>query len=551
MKSTLDAAESLLGTVEAARAHLLMIANQNLTVEDALSFGAGARLGASPERALLHVATISLDLARVASGFAAGPGVVAVPESADEPTTRPDSPLPAAEVEPAQTGAAETAPEATELEEGEPTEVIHAVEPGDSARLLLSKGHGSMAPPTAVETMEPQPSAAAPSGLRVDDLVRGTLPDPLLPPWAQGEARSADSPSQSAVQDPGQLGGDTPALADPADLPPDAPALAGTISPGLMAAVGQPRVRTPSFGPPGSIQSGAAPQEPRPSKTAAWDPPPRPLAVQAPPELVERDGLEEVPSVAAVQILGVGAARTLSPTLELDGAPGLGTTEDDLQSGTGLDADLAVDFEEPEDDTEIEEDGPELTASLAEDPLAGVIVTRDGVQHRDGARVADADVAASQLDGLLLEAQAAEQRGNLREAVLHYSDLLSLKPSHGEAHLGRGRCLVELGDYGAAMSDFHRAEDLEPGRPEPFLEMGNLFYARKEYTKGISYYDQALEVAPGFALAWVRRGLCHQYLRDHAQALADLEKAASLDADIPNLGMYIDMAKKRAGRNGR
>ena len=536
MKSTLDAAESLLGTVEAARAHLLLIANQNLSVEDALSFGAEARVGASPERALLHVATISLDLARVAVGLPSGPGVVAAAESADEPITRPDSPLPA------------EAEELSSLEEAEPTEVIDTAEPVGRALPPTAQDPASAAPPTQVEATDREPSAAAPPGLRVDDLVRGALPDPLLPPWARAKARPVASPDAKEAPVRGGAG-PAPEVSsqDPTDLPPDAPALAGSIGASLMAAMGQPRARAPSLGPSLATSTAAPPQ---PAASPSWAPPTRPQPVQAPPELVERGGLEEPAAVAAVQILGVGSARTLSPTLALDGAPGLAAPA--VSGGPmGPAGDLAVDFEEPEDETGSEDEGLELTASPAEDPASGIIVTRDGVQHRDGAKVADADVAASQLDGLLLDAEASEQRGNLREAVLHYSDLLSLKPSHAAAHLGRGRCFVELGDYGSAMSDFHRAEDLEPGRPEPLLEMGNLFYARKEYTKGISYYDQALEVSPDFARAWVRRGLCHQYLRDHQQALSDLQRAAALDPDIPNLRMYIDMARKGLGRSGR
>lgn len=549
MKSTLDAAEALLGTLEAARTHLLLIASQNLSVEDSLAFGAGSRLGSSPERALLSVATISLDLARVASGLAPGPGVDAGSETADEPITRPDSPLPESVSSrsrpPAAAVHAVPGPGSDSgVDAAEPAAVRVAPLPESQEAPSAAEEAQAAPPPTFTEAVERAPSAAAPPGFRVDDLVRGSLPEPLLPPWARAPEAAPARPSKEPSE--------PEAVSSPTDAP-DAPALATPLSPSLLAAVGRPKARGPSLGP---AVAAAVPSSPGPSGSGRdpWAPPSSPRPSRGAPEVLEQDASSERAGVAAVQILGVGSARTLSPTLALDGATGPADAEG-MRTDAAADAsgDFELDFEEPEQgsEDEVRDEVPELTAAESTSPDSPLIVTRDGVQHRDGARVADADVAVSQLDGLLFDAEAAEQRGNLREAVLHYSDLLSLKPSHAAAHLGRGRCLVELGDYGAAMSDFQRAEDLQPGRPEPLLEMGNLFYARKEYTKSISYYDQALEQSADFAMAWVRRGLCHQYLKDHEQAFADLQQAASLDADIPNLRMYIDMARKGMQRRGR
>jgi tetratricopeptide (TPR) repeat protein len=274
-------------------------------------------------------------------------------------------------------------------------------------------------------------------------------------------------------------------------------------------------------------------------------------SVLTPPELVERDSFDDTTNVAAVQILGVGKARALSPTLELGDASGADEEPEYDDPADGDDPGLRVSFEEPEYDAGPRAAIPALTADVEPDGESLVVVTQDGLQHRDGAAVADADVDASQLKHLLSDARAAEARGNLQEAVLHYGDLLSLQPSNLEAHLGRGRSLVELGDYAAAMSDFQRAEDIAPHSPDPIVEMGNLFFARKEYRKSITYYDQAVEMAPDHAMAWCRRGICHHYRKNHSQAFKDLQKAVSLDPDIPNLRKYVQMARKAMERGER
>ncbi len=334
----------------------------------------------------------------------------------------------------------------------------------------------------------------------------------------------------------------------------------------LFAAIARPRSVSPAVGPAADAD--------RPLVRWADDPAPAPApaarsswedaedwsdrqtqsgraSVLTPPELVEHDSFDDATNVAAVQILGVGKARALSPTLELGDASGADEEPEYDDPADGDDPGLRVSFEEPEYDAEPRAAIPELTADVEPDGESLVVVTQDGLQHRDGASVADADVDAGQLKNLLSDARAAEARGNLQEAVLHYGDLLSLQPSNLEAHLGRGRSLVELGDYAAAMSDFQRAEDIAPHSPDPIVEMGNLFFARKEYRKSITYYDQAVEMAPDHAMAWCRRGICHHYRKNHSQAFKDLQKAVSLDPDIPNLRKYVQMARKAMERAER
>jgi tetratricopeptide (TPR) repeat protein len=157
---------------------------------------------------------------------------------------------------------------------------------------------------------------------------------------------------------------------------------------------------------------------------------------------------------------------------------------------------------------------------------------------------ADAALAPHTAAGFLARARAAEQAGNLRDAVECYGDLLSFDPYSLDAHLGRGRCLVDLGDYGAAMSDFTRAEDLAPDSPEPVVEMGNLYFARKEYKKAIAYYDHAIEQSPNHAMALCRRGICYYHRKRMSEAHADLKRAEALGAQVPGLQRYIQMTAR-------
>jgi tetratricopeptide (TPR) repeat protein len=145
-------------------------------------------------------------------------------------------------------------------------------------------------------------------------------------------------------------------------------------------------------------------------------------------------------------------------------------------------------------------------------------------------------------------AAEAEQSGNIQSAIVRYGDVIDLDPLNFDARLGRGRCLMEMADYAAAMSDLQRAEDLSPESAQAPFEMGNLFYARKDYRRAITFYTQAINSDPELVFARVRRGMSYFYRRDHDKALADLERAQNLQPNMPGLSASINKVTRAMHR---
>jgi len=120
------------------------------------------------------------------------------------------------------------------------------------------------------------------------------------------------------------------------------------------------------------------------------------------------------------------------------------------------------------------------------------------------------------------EGMAQLGKGNVRAAHQLFSDVLDWVPSHLEARLARGRCSRDLGDTIAAYSDFQRALLQAPQSPSPYIELGDLFFAKKNYIRAISHYDEALSIAPRSAITLCRRGISHHHRKRTEQATADL-----------------------------
>ncbi len=262
------------------------------------------------------------------------------------------------------------------------------------------------------------------------------------------------------------------------------------------------------------------------------------------PRVVEGEAPAPEPlGAAAIQILGIGKARTLSQTLELEGTGEEPAGEEWGEQDDGGDGDLAVSFQEPAEQKHVRV--PQLTDAPATPTAGPGLLTAEGIISTEAPPDTRSGIASGPLRAMLAEADEAARRGKLKEAVVLYGDVLEHDPELLPAWLGRGRSLVDLSDYAAAMSDFTRAEDVAPDDPMPPYEMGNLFFARKEYGKSIGYYDTALQADPNHAPSLARRGSAHLQRKDPALALADLQKAEKLDPTIPGIGRQVQLAKNQ------
>lgn len=253
-------------------------------------------------------------------------------------------------------------------------------------------------------------------------------------------------------------------------------------------------------------------------------------------------------AAAAIQIQADGSAQMVSSaeeSIEVE-MPEADDDYEEVSSGGAFGINLVHDEYEDEDeeDDASEAQAPSLTATPESNYADGSLeLTGDDISQVE-------EIDAAYIANLEARAIEALERGDLQSASGSYTEILESDPANLAAHLGRGRCYMDLGDYAAAMSDFQRAEDLDPESPEALVAMGELFFARKEYTRAIEFFDQAIELDSGHAMARCRRGISYYYKKSYRQAFLDLQKAYTLDPEIPNIRKYVQMAIKKLERSG-
>lgn len=89
-------------------------------------------------------------------------------------------------------------------------------------------------------------------------------------------------------------------------------------------------------------------------------------------------------------------------------------------------------------------------------------------------------------------------KGQPREALAWFARALACAPDFFEARLNNVAALFELARYEDARTAAEQLLVIEPQRPEPYLNLGNVLVHSGKAKQGIRLYKRALELRPGF-----------------------------------------------------
>ncbi len=137
------------------------------------------------------------------------------------------------------------------------------------------------------------------------------------------------------------------------------------------------------------------------------------------------------------------------------------------------------------------------------------------------------DVAAA--DALIVEGDAREDAGQLREAEALFRRAIAKAPGHARAHLNLGIVLTALRDDDAAIAAYERVLAIDPGQPFGNYNYARLMVLRGDLARAGALVAEALRTKPGFPQALE---LSHRILRDEGfaeEALALLRQIVGRD----------------------
>ncbi len=125
----------------------------------------------------------------------------------------------------------------------------------------------------------------------------------------------------------------------------------------------------------------------------------------------------------------------------------------------------------------------------------------------------------------LQRANAFAKLQNFQAAVNDYNKLLQLQPGNSTAYLRRGGIYFQLQQYDAALLDINKALEDNPKNAEALLNRAIVFASQNQHNQAISDFDSYLQLNPADAKTYNWRGISKTHIGDHTSAIEDFSKA--------------------------
>jgi tetratricopeptide (TPR) repeat protein len=137
--------------------------------------------------------------------------------------------------------------------------------------------------------------------------------------------------------------------------------------------------------------------------------------------------------------------------------------------------------------------------------------------------------------------KTAEAIGILEKLLLSKNDIPEIYLALGEAYFNRG-------EIEKALTNFRRAQELQPENDRIYYNLGLIYYKNDQLEEALTSLKKAIEINPKFASAYYQLGLVFIKKGDFAQAIENLEKFLELEPEAKEAAqvkIIIEELKKK------
>lgn len=155
-----------------------------------------------------------------------------------------------------------------------------------------------------------------------------------------------------------------------------------------------------------------------------------------------------------------------------------------------------------------------------------------------------------QVDNIIAQTGEADALAAVREferAKQIYQGLIERFPNYPNLHFAFGRALLEAQETEAAVAEFQRELDRDPGNVNSMLEIASVRY-RVDSQEGLKYAENAAKLAPAMPFAHYLLGLLRLDTGNPLDAIPELEIAKKAFPKQSEVYFALGNAYARAGR---
>ncbi|WP_414660547.1 tetratricopeptide repeat protein [Horticoccus sp. 23ND18S-11] len=192
---------------------------------------------------------------------------------------------------------------------------------------------------------------------------------------------------------------------------------------------------------------------------------------------------------------------------------------------------------------------PLVTQTMAEHrlylPLAAVIVLAVAVLTR---AVGRRGLWAAGAIALAFGVATSARNRTLQDEVTLWRDTIAKAPDNPRAHASLGLALSERGNPRGSLPHFHRALALDPTSVATEQNIGNAYFALREFTTAATHFRRAVQLNPKFASGYNNLGATLLELGDVEGALQNYRTAIALDPTHANAHQNLGRTLLQLGR---
>jgi tetratricopeptide (TPR) repeat protein len=144
----------------------------------------------------------------------------------------------------------------------------------------------------------------------------------------------------------------------------------------------------------------------------------------------------------------------------------------------------------------------------------------------------------------------ALRRGQRDRAIQAFTKAIERNPNLQSAYNERGLVRMERREWALAARDFAQASAIAPRWIFPRNNWGNALREAGDLVGAIRQYDLALQLDPGFSVAYANRGLAYERLKDLDRARADFRQARDRPLKYSNGPWAQNTARQRLAAIG-
>jgi tetratricopeptide (TPR) repeat protein len=121
------------------------------------------------------------------------------------------------------------------------------------------------------------------------------------------------------------------------------------------------------------------------------------------------------------------------------------------------------------------------------------------------------------------------QRGNQREAIIHYTRAISLRPNYPSAYLNLGNSLNLQGDAESAIRHYLKAIEQQPDYAKAHYALATSFATQKRISEAEAHFKAAIKSSPTYVEAHIDLGNLLFTQNRREEAIAHLTEAVRLE----------------------